>query len=145
MGAVFRALLHLYPQRHREVLGTEMQAVFEQSAQEHRLLGPIVYMRFVLVELGELVLHAAVAQFADIMHKGYLENQLPLRATLPPLEDLPAEVLQAQNRVAVNLNQLQFAISHHQFVQARYYFNEERKARENLRQVREKYGIGDSA
>jgi hypothetical protein len=145
MGAVFRSLLHLYPQRHREVLGAEMQAVFEQSAQEHRLLGPIAYMRFVLVELGKLVLHAAVAQSANVMHKGYLENRMPLRSTLPPPEDLPAEVLQAQNRVAVNLHQLLFAISHHQFVQARYYSNEERKARENLCQVRDKYGIGDSA
>lgn len=145
MGAVFRALIHLYPQRHREVLGAEMLAVFEQSAQEHRLLGPVAYMRFVLVELCNLVLHAASAQFASVMHKGYLENQVPLRVTLPPPEDLPAEVLQAQDRVAVNLKQLQFAISHHQFVQARYYHNEERKARENLRQVRDKYGIGDSA
>lgn len=145
MGAVFRALLYLYPRWHREVLGAEMQAVFEQSAQEHRLLGPVAYMRFVVVELGVLVLHAAVAQFANLVHKGYLENQTPLRATLPPPEDLPAEVLQAQNLVAANLNQLQFAISHHQFVQARYYSDEERKARENLRQLREKYGIGDSA
>lgn len=54
-------------------------------------------------------------------------------------------MLQAQNRLVINLNQLQFAVSHHQFVQARYYSNEERKARENLREVREKYGIGDSA
>ena len=145
MGAVFRALLHLYPHRHREVLGAEMQAVFEESAREHRLLGPVAYMRFVLVELGTVVLHAGVAQFASVMHKGYLENQVSLRGALPPPEDLPAEVLQAQNRVAVNLNQLQFAISHHQFVQARYYHNEERKARENLREVREKSGIGDPA
>jgi hypothetical protein len=52
-------------------------------------------------------------------------------------------VIEAQNRVAVNLNQLLFAISHHQFVQVRFYSNEERKARENLRQMQEKYGIGD--
>jgi hypothetical protein len=58
-------------------------------------------------------------------------------------QDLPDEVIEAQNRVAVNLNQLLFAISHHQFVQARFYSNEERKARENLRQMQEKYGIGD--
>jgi hypothetical protein len=62
MGAVFRALLYLYPQRHRELLGAEMQAVFEQGAQEHRLLGPSQYLRFVLLELGGLLLHAAIAQ-----------------------------------------------------------------------------------
>jgi EAL domain-containing protein (putative c-di-GMP-specific phosphodiesterase class I) len=120
-----------------------MQTVFEQGAHEHRLLGPAAFMRFVLVELSGLVLHAAIAQFANALHNGYLEKRIPFHATLASAEDLPEEVLQAQNRVAVTLNQLSFAISHHQFVQARYYSNEERKARENLRQMREKYGIGD--
>jgi hypothetical protein len=66
-----------------------------------------------------------------------------VHGTLAPPQDLPDEVIEAQNRVAVNLTQLLFAISHHQFVQARFYSNEERKARENLRQMQEKYGIGD--
>jgi hypothetical protein len=141
MGAVFRVLLYLYPQRHRELLGAEMQAVFEQGAQEHRLLGPSRYLCFVLLEVGGLVLHAAIAQFANATHRGYLEKQV--HATLAPPQDLPDEVIEAQNRVAVNVNQLLVAISHHQFAQACFYKNEERKARENLRQMREKYGIGD--
>jgi hypothetical protein len=141
MGAVFRALLYLYPRRHRELLGAEMQAVFEQGAQEHRLLGPSQYLRFVLREVGGLVLHAAVAQFAHATHRGYLENEV--HGTLAPPRDLPDEVIEAQNRLAANVNRLSFAISHHEFVQARFYSNEERKARENLRQMREKYGVGD--
>src|SRR5258708_15635236 len=116
MGAVFRVLLYLYPQRHRELLGAEMQAVFEQGAEEHRVLGPSQYLRFVLLEVGGLVLHAAIAQFANATHRGYLENQV--HGTLAPPQDLPDEAIEAQNRVAVNLNQLLFAISHHQFVQA---------------------------
>lgn len=143
MGAIFRALLHLYPQRHREMLGAEMQTVFEQGAHEHRLLGRVAFMRFVLVELSGLVLHAAIARFANALNKGYLEDRVPFHATLASAEDLPEEVLQAQDRLAVTLSQLLSAISHHQFVQARYYSNEERKARENLHQMREKYGIGD--
>ncbi len=118
-----------------------MQAVFEEGAREHRLLGPFQYLRFVLLELGGLVLHAAIAQFAHATHRGYLENQV--RGTSAPPQDLPDDVIEAQNRVAVSVNQLLFAISHHQFNQARFYKNEERKARENLRQMREKYGIGD--
>jgi hypothetical protein len=118
-----------------------MQAVFEQGAQEHRLLGPSQYLRFVLPEVGGLVLHAAIAQFANAAHRGYLENQV--RGASAPPQDLPDEVIEAQNRVAVNLNQLLSAISQHQFVEARFYKNEERKARENLRQMQEKYGIGD--
>jgi len=89
-----------------------------------------------------LVLHAAIAQFANATHRGYSENQV--HGTLAPPQDLPGEVIEAQNRVAVNLNQLLFAVSHHQFAQACFYKNEELKARENLRQMREKYGIGDS-
>lgn len=142
MRTVFRALLHLYPQRHREVLGPEMQAVFENNAQEHRLRGSVAYVRFVLVELGGLILHAVIAQFVNITQKGYLENRASFPTTSVPPDDLPEEVLQAQNRVAVSLDHLSFAISRHQFVQACFYSNEERKARENLRQMREKYGIG---
>ena len=145
MRMVFRALLHLYPQRHQEVLGPEMQAVFEKNAQEHRLHGSVAYMRFVLVELGGLILHAVIAQFVNVTHKGYLENPASFPTTSARPDDLPEELLQAQNRVAVSVNQLLFAISRHQFVQARFYKNEERKARENLRQMREKYGIGDPA
>jgi len=90
---------------------------------------------------GGLVLHAAIAQFANATHRGYLENQV--HGTFAPPQDLPDEVIEAQNRVAVNGNQLLVAISHHQFAQACFYKNEERKARENLRQMQEKYGIGD--
>lgn len=140
MDMVFRALLHLYPRRHRELLGPEMQTVFEKNEQEHRLHGSVAYMRFVLAELGGLILHAVIAQFVNLTHRGYLASS---PTTSAPPDDLPEEVLQAQNRVAVNLNHLLFAISHHQFVQARFYSNEERKARENLRQVREKYSMGD--
>jgi hypothetical protein len=117
-----------------------MQAVFEQSAREHRLLGPLSYLRFVVLELGGLVLQAAIAQFANATHRPYLEDHLD--GTLVPPQDLPDEVVEAQNRVALNLNQLMFAIAHHKFVEARFYSNEERKAREDLRQVREKYGMG---
>jgi hypothetical protein len=141
MGAVFRVLLYLYPQRHRELLGAEMQAVFEKGAQDYRLLGPSQYLRFVLLEVGGLVLHAAIAQFVNATHRDYLKSQIH-GASAPP-QDLPDEVIEAQNRVAVNVNQLLFAISHHQFTQACFYKNEERKARENLCQMQEKYGIGD--
>src|SRR5580658_8763032 len=140
MGAVFRALLYLYPQRHRELLGAEMQAVFEQGAQEHRLLGPSQYLRFVLLEVGGLVLHAAIARFANATRRDYLESQI--HGALAPPQDLPDAVIEAQNRVAVNGRQLLFAIAHHQFVQARCNKNEERKPRDNLRQMQEKYGIG---
>ena len=104
MGAVFRVLLYLYPQKHRELLGAEMQAVFEQGAQEHRLLGPSQYLCFVLLEVGGLILHAAIAQFAKATHRGYLGNQV--HGTLDPPQDLPDEVIEA--RIALRSTSINF-------------------------------------
>jgi hypothetical protein len=59
--------------------------------------------------------------------------------------DLPEEVLEAQRRVSANLSHLLFAISHHQFREARFYSDQDRTAREELCRMREKYGLGDSA
>ena len=98
-------------------------------------------MGFVLAELGSLVVGAIAAQFTRAAQGDSLETQT---ATHSPQQDLPVEVVEAQNRVSVNLNHLLFAISHHQFAKARFYSDEERKAREDLRRVREKYGLGDS-
>jgi hypothetical protein len=113
-----------------------MEAVFEQGAQDRRRLGRGAYTRFVLAELVGLVLGAIGAQFA--------RDEATLSATRFAKPDLPEEVLEAQNRVSINLNQLLFAISHHQFREARFYSDEERKAREDLSRIREKYGMEDS-
>ena len=136
MRKLFRALLSLYPLRHRDLFGTEMEAVFALGVQEHRLLGWSSYVGFILVELGGLVLGAITAR---------LEKDAPVPATTSTQQNLPEEVLEAQNRVRVNLDRLLFAISHHEFREARIYSDEERKAREDLRRVREKYGLGESA
>jgi hypothetical protein len=87
-----------------------MEAVFEQGAQDQRLLGPLPYTRFVLKELAGAVVGAITAQFAGSAHT---ELTPPART-----QDLPEGVLEAQKRVSVNLNHLIFAISHHQFREA---------------------------
>jgi hypothetical protein len=58
-------------------------------------------LRFVPVELGGLILHAVTAQFFNITHKGYFENRASFPTSSAPPEDLPEEVFQAQNHVAV--------------------------------------------
>ena len=107
-----------------------MQAVFERGTQENRDLGPLAYVRFLLAELVGLVLGAVRARVSG-----------PPISAEPVASGLPEEVLEAQNRVAVNLNRLLFAISHRQFVQARKYSDEERNAQQELRRVMEKYGL----
>jgi hypothetical protein len=137
MRLLFRIFLRLYPGRHRELFGSEMEAVFEQGAHDQRLLGLLPYTRFVLKELAGVIVGAIAAQFAG---SARMEPAAPARTP-----DLPEEVLEAQRRVSVNLSHLLFAISHHQFREARFYSDEERKAREELCRIREKYGLGDSA
>jgi hypothetical protein len=134
MHTIFRALLGLYPRRDRDLLGEEMKAVFEEGMREHRDLGRAAYLRFLLSEARGLVLGAIKARFA---------GRAPIQVARVTVSDLPEEVLQAESRVAFNLNRLQFAISRHQFVQARFYSEEERKARHDLRRMREKYGLGE--
>jgi len=130
MSRIFRALLHLYPQGYRNLLGAEMQAVFDRGARESRDLGPVAYVHFLLTELVGLVSGAVRARLAG-----------PPITAEPVAGGLPEEVLEAQNRVAMNLNRLLYAISHHQFVEARRYSDEERTARLELRRVMEKYGL----
>jgi hypothetical protein len=132
MSSIFRILLRLYPRGHRDLLGAEMQAVFEQGGREHRGMGAAAYGRFLVAELVGLLLGAVNARFAG-----------PVPIDAPPMvaSDLPKEVLEAQNRVAVNLNRMLSAIAHREFVQARVYSDEDRKARQDLRMVLDKYGF----
>jgi hypothetical protein len=138
MRVVFRALLRLYPLRHRELLGAEMEAIFERGVEEHRCLGPARYARFLLKEAAGVVLDASRARFAEVTHKGHADR---LHAIPVSEQDLPDEVLEAQSRLALDLNRLVLAIARQQFLQARFYSNRERKAREELRQLREKHGL----
>ena len=69
-------------------------------------------MRFVLVELGGLILDAVIAQFVNITHKGYLENRASFPTTSAPPDDLPEEVFQVQNRVAVSGSSLTADTTH---------------------------------
>jgi ATP-dependent Clp protease ATP-binding subunit ClpC len=54
---------------------------------------------------------------------------------------LPAEVSDAQKRLKFVVHRMMNAVANHEFEKARYYSEEERKERENLRQMREKYNL----
>jgi len=53
----------------------------------------------------------------------------------------PAELTGAQRRVEYCVDRMVHAIANHQFEQARFYSNEDLKAREHLQRVRAKYGL----
>src|SRR5574339_856403 len=58
---------------------------------------------------------------------------------------LPNEVAEIQKRIKFIVHRMENAIANHEFEKARFYSDEERKERENLRLLREKYNIDDTA
>ncbi len=58
---------------------------------------------------------------------------------------LPEEVVEAQKRVKVVVRRMESAIANHEFEQERFYSDEVRKERENLRLLREKYHVDETA
>src|SRR5690349_10004868 len=57
---------------------------------------------------------------------------------------VPEEVSEVQKRVKFITHRMESAIAAHEFEKARFYSDEERKERENLRGLREKYHLDDS-
>jgi ATP-dependent Clp protease ATP-binding subunit ClpC len=58
---------------------------------------------------------------------------------------LPEEVTEVQKRIKFIFHRMDSAIANHEFEKARFYSDEERKERENLRVLREKHHLDDSA
>lgn len=144
MKRLFAMLLRLYPVGHRELLGEEMLQVFEQAAREHRGRGRLAFARFAVAEVIGLMWEAAAAWRWHAP-----EDAIDLRKMRPPEVSKQQyvtaidEVLAAQRLVAANLRHMQDAIGRHEFVKARFYSDEERRAREHLRFIHKKYRIAD--
>ncbi len=58
---------------------------------------------------------------------------------------LPSEVADIQKRIKFIVHRMENAIANHEFEKARFYSDEERKERENLRHLREKYNLDDTS
>jgi ATP-dependent Clp protease ATP-binding subunit ClpC len=58
---------------------------------------------------------------------------------------LPEEITDVQKRIKFIVHRMENAIANHEFEKARFYSDEERKERENLRALREKYHLDESA
>src|SRR6201990_2477069 len=58
---------------------------------------------------------------------------------------LPEEITEVQKGIKCILHRMHSAIANHEFEKARFYSDEERKERENLRALRDKYHLDDSA
>jgi ATP-dependent Clp protease ATP-binding subunit ClpC len=58
---------------------------------------------------------------------------------------LPPEISDIQKRIKFVVHRMEAAIANHEFEKARFYSDEERKERENLRQLREKYHLDETS
>src|SRR5881392_1257830 len=58
---------------------------------------------------------------------------------------LPADLADIQKRIKFIVHRMENAIANHEFEKAHFYSDEERKERENMRQLREKYNLDDSS
>jgi len=58
---------------------------------------------------------------------------------------LPEDVAEVQRRIKFINHRMETAIANHEFEKARYYSEEERKEKEHLRQLRDKYKLDDSS
>src|SRR6266540_3535814 len=58
---------------------------------------------------------------------------------------LPEEITEVQKRIKFIVHRMENAVANHEFEKARFYSDEERKERENLRVLREKYHLDESA
>jgi ATP-dependent Clp protease ATP-binding subunit ClpC len=66
--------------------------------------------------------------------------RVKLRATT-----LPSDLADIQKRIKFIVHRMENAIANHEFEKARFYSDEERKERENMRQLREKYNLDDTS
>ncbi len=58
---------------------------------------------------------------------------------------MPDEIADVHKRIKFIVHRMENAIANHEFEKARFYSDEERKERENLRQLREKYNVDETA
>jgi ATP-dependent Clp protease ATP-binding subunit ClpC len=57
---------------------------------------------------------------------------------------LPEEVVEVQKRIRFIVERMEGSIANHEFEKARFYSQEERKERDNLKQLREKYKLDNN-
>jgi ATP-dependent Clp protease ATP-binding subunit ClpC len=58
---------------------------------------------------------------------------------------VPPEVAEVQKRIKFIVHRMEAAIANHEFEKARFYSDEERRERETLRQLRDKYNLDDTS
>src|SRR4030081_2120094 len=109
------------------------------------------YEKFHAVGYTDEAIEAAVYTSSRYIPDRYLPDQaidlideagarVKLRATT-----LPSDLADIQKRIKFIVHRMENAIANHEFEKARFYSDEERKERENMRQLRERYNLDDTS
>lgn len=121
----YSILLRLYPADFRDEFGVEMVAVFEQAAADRREHSAAGIFLFVAREMLGLM---AGAVRERVFHRGASRTCEPLQ--------FPSDIAGAEKYVEVVSRRLINAIANHDFPGARYYDEQDRKARALLAELR---------
>lgn len=138
MKRIYAAFLRLYPREYRDLFGPEVLAVFAQAADDRRRCGQGAFLRFLMIELSGAVASAARCWIHRLSLRERSSPEIAGNRT-----HLFSSVEEAQNLIELNIKRMTHAIANHDFVGARQYSFEERKAREELHRLRDLYGLGD--
>ena len=136
---VYKILLRLYPRDCRAWCAPEMLDAFEKEAAERRAHGRAALTRFSLAELSALLVEAGAAWIAKFTSSRYMRGfwipttmrrpgQSP-EDWCPPGARVLSDVLDAQKQADFHLHRMKDAISDCDFKRARFYSEEDLRAR----------------
>jgi hypothetical protein len=103
-----------------------MKAVFAQSAREHRNLGWDALAGFLIGEAVGLIKGSGMQWLYTLSRSDDHPDDLATAID----SSVPAEIVQAQQRIRYNLREMEHAIAHHQFERARFFSAADQKERE---------------
>jgi hypothetical protein len=114
-----------------------MKAVFAQSAREHRSSGRAAFACFLIAEAGGVITGSGMQWLYTLSRSDDHPDDLATAID----SSLPAEIVQAQQRIRYNLRGMEHAIAHHQFERARFFSAADHKERRNLRSLWLSHGL----
>jgi len=123
MKTVWIVLLRLYPKAYRETFAAEMEAVFDQAAEERRRHGRLAFTGFLVAEWFGALRGAGAAWFAA-------------RPRLPLVIGLPDDTSKTETLIQANLRRMGNAIATHQVERARFFSYLDIALREHLGRLR---------
>ena len=142
MKRIYAVFLGLYPREYRDLFGPEVLNVFAQAAEEHRARGWSAWAWFMASELSGAFVSAG-GHWIDRFSARRASRSFPADPEGARRKGLFSALDEAQNRIDLNLKRMEHAIAHHDFTAARAYSIADLKAREDLRNLRDRYGFED--